>query len=82
MTSASIETSAATGATLAKEMSLLGLVATGVCSMVGAGINVVPIMVQRSVPGIGPYVVAAFAVSMVRPTSPVPCRAPGLYGPW
>jgi APA family basic amino acid/polyamine antiporter len=52
-------------ATLAKEMGLLGLVATGVCSMVGAGINVVPIMVQRNVPGIGPHVVLAFAIAMI-----------------
>jgi APA family basic amino acid/polyamine antiporter len=51
--------------TLAREMGLLGLVATGVCSMVGAGINVIPIMVQRNVPGIGPNVTAAFALAMV-----------------
>jgi len=51
--------------TLAREMGLLGLVATGVCSMVGAGINVIPIMVQRNVPGIGPNVTAAFAIAMV-----------------
>jgi amino acid transporter len=51
--------------TLAREMGLLGLVATGVCSMVGAGINVIPIMVQRNVPGIGPHVTAAFALAMV-----------------
>jgi APA family basic amino acid/polyamine antiporter len=46
-------------------MGLLGLVATGVCSMAGAGINVVPIMVQRNVPGIGPHVVFAFAIAMI-----------------
>ncbi len=46
-------------------MGLLGLVATGVCSMVGAGINVIPIMVQRNVPGIGPHVTAAFALAMI-----------------
>jgi basic amino acid/polyamine antiporter, APA family len=51
--------------TLAREMGLWGLVATGVCSMVGAGINVIPIMVQRNVPGIGPHVTAAFAIAMV-----------------
>jgi APA family basic amino acid/polyamine antiporter len=50
---------------LAREMGLLGLVATGVCSMVGAGINVIPIMVQRNVPGIGPNVTLAFALAMV-----------------
>ena len=29
--------------------------------MIGASINVVPIMIQRNVPGIGPWVLAAFA---------------------
>ncbi|HJU41455.1 MAG TPA: APC family permease [Vicinamibacterales bacterium] len=46
---------------LAREMSLAGLTATGVCSMVGAGINVIPFMIQRNVPGIGPFVLEAFA---------------------
>ena len=46
---------------LAREMGLAGLTATGVCSMVGAGINVIPFMIQRNVPGIGPLVLAAFA---------------------
>ncbi len=45
---------------LAREMGLLGLVATGVCSMIGAGINVIPFMIQRHVPGIGPNVLPAF----------------------
>ena len=51
--------------TLAREMSLLGLVATGICSMVGAAINVIPVMIQRSIPGIGPNVLPAFALAMV-----------------
>ena len=46
---------------LAREMGLLGLTATGVCSMVGAGINVIPFMIQRNVPGIGPHVLPAYA---------------------
>src|SRR5262245_19118563 len=46
---------------LAREMGLAGLTATGVCSMVGAGINVIPFMIQRNVPGIGPVVLEAFA---------------------
>ena len=46
---------------LAREMGLAGLTATGVCSMVGAGINVIPFMIQRNVPGIGPFVLQAFA---------------------
>lgn len=41
-------------------MGLLGLVATGVCSMIGAGINVIPFMIQRHVPGVGPNVLPAF----------------------
>ncbi|MEW6320126.1 MAG: APC family permease [Acidobacteriota bacterium] len=50
---------------LAREMGLLGLTATGVCSMVGAGINVIPFMIQRNVPGIGGDVLAAFAFAAV-----------------
>lgn len=46
---------------LARDLGLLGLAATGICSMIGASINVVPIMIQRNVPGIGPWVLAAFA---------------------
>jgi amino acid transporter len=46
-------------------MGLAGLVATGVCSMVGAGINVIPFMIQRHVPGIGPHVLVAFAWAAV-----------------
>src|SRR5688500_20273875 len=46
---------------LARAMGLAGLTATGVCSMVGAGINVIPFMIQRNVPGIGPFVLEAFA---------------------
>ncbi len=47
-------------ASLAREMGVLGLTATGVCAMVGAGINIIPFMIQRNVPGIGPYVLPAF----------------------
>lgn len=46
-------------------MGLLALTATGVCSMLGASINVVPFMIQRNVPGIGPYVLAAFAFAAI-----------------
>jgi len=45
---------------LVREMGLLGLAATGICSMMGAAINVIPFMIQRSVPGIGPYVLPAY----------------------
>jgi len=46
---------------LVRGLGLLGLAATGICSMLGAGINVFPIMIQRNVPGIGPNVLLAFA---------------------
>jgi APA family basic amino acid/polyamine antiporter len=45
---------------LVRKLGLLGLTATGICSMLGASINVVPFMIQRSVPGIGQYVLPAF----------------------
>ena len=48
------------GSGLTRQLGLLGLAATGICSMLGAAINVVPIMLQRSVPGIGPYVLPAY----------------------
>ena len=46
-------------------MGLLALTATGVCAMLGASINVVPFMIQRNVPGIGPYVLSAFAFAAI-----------------
>lgn len=46
-------------------MGLLGLAATGICSMIGASIHVVPFMIQRNVPGIGPYVLPAFLFAAV-----------------
>lgn len=46
-------------------MGLLGLSATGICSMMGAAINVVPVMLQRNVPGIGPYVLPAYFLGVV-----------------
>lgn len=52
-------------AALAREMGLLGLTATGICSMVGAGLNVLPFMIQRSVPGVGPWVLPAFVLGAV-----------------
>ena len=45
---------------LAREMGLVALTATGIASMVGAGINIVPFMIQRNVPGIGAWVLPAF----------------------
>jgi amino acid transporter len=53
------------GPGLVRELGLLGLVATGVCAMLGAGVNVVPFMIQRNVPGIGPYVMLAYGLGVV-----------------
>jgi amino acid transporter len=50
---------------LDRHLNLLTLTATGICSMVGASIYVVPIMIQRNVPGIGPYVLVAFLIAAV-----------------
>lgn len=50
---------------LAREMGLVALTATGIASMVGAGINVVPFMIQRNVPGIGAWVLPAFLFAAV-----------------
>lgn len=46
-------------------MGLIALTATGIASMVGAGINVVPFMIQRNVPGIGAWVLPAFLFAAV-----------------
>ncbi len=50
---------------LKRQMGLMGLAATGICSMLGASIYVVPFMIQRNVPGIGPDVLLAFLFAAV-----------------
>ncbi|MCC7053127.1 MAG: APC family permease [Gemmatimonadaceae bacterium] len=50
---------------LSRDMGLVALTATGIASMVGAGINVVPFMIQRNVPGIGAWVLPAFLCAAV-----------------
>lgn len=50
---------------LIRQMGLITVVAIGVSSMVGASINVVPFMIYRSVPSIGPYVLLAFITALV-----------------
>ena len=45
---------------LVRSLGLLGLAATGICSMMGAGINVVPFVLQRNVPGIAGDVLPAY----------------------
>jgi basic amino acid/polyamine antiporter, APA family len=50
---------------LVRQMGVWGLAATGICSMLGASINVVPFMIQRNVPGIGDYVLPAFLFAAI-----------------
>lgn len=50
---------------LHRGIGLTALVATGICSMLGASINVVPFMIHRSVPDIGPYVLPAFLFAAI-----------------
>ncbi len=50
---------------LARELGLVPLAATGICSMLGAAINIIPFTIQRNVPGIGPNVLYAFALGAV-----------------
>ncbi|WP_439106158.1 APC family permease [Congregibacter sp.] len=45
---------------LKRELGLGALAATGICSMLGASVYVVPFMIQRNVPGIGSWVLPAF----------------------
>lgn len=52
-------------ANLSRKLGLLSLAATGICSMLGASVYVVPIMIQRNVPGIGPYVLPAFLLAAI-----------------
>jgi basic amino acid/polyamine antiporter, APA family len=50
---------------LSRKLGLLSLIATGVCSMIGASVYIVPIMIQRNVQGIGPYVLPAFLLAAI-----------------
>ena len=45
---------------LSRSLGLMGLAATGICSMLGAAINIIPFMLHRSVPGIGGFVLPAY----------------------
>ncbi len=46
-------------------MGLLGLLATGICAMIGVAIQIIPFTIQRNVPGIGPWVLLTFAAAAV-----------------
>src|SRR5512135_1971941 len=48
---------------LRREIGLTGLVATGIAAMVGVGVNILPFMVQRYQPGIGPWVPVAYVIA-------------------
>ncbi|MCU0636105.1 MAG: APC family permease [Gemmatimonadaceae bacterium] len=61
----STPTASSAAPTLRRDLGLLGLTATGICSMMGAAINVIPFMLQKTVPGIGPWVVPAYALAAV-----------------
>ena len=50
---------------LERQLGLLGLTATGICAMMGAAINIIPIALQRNVPGIGGYVLWAYVLAAV-----------------
>ena len=50
---------------LSRKLGLAGLAATGICSMIGASIYVVPFMIQRNVPGIGDWVLPAFLFAAI-----------------
>lgn len=50
---------------LRRQLGLMGLAATGICSMLGASVYVVPFMIQRNVPGIGSWVLPAFLFAAV-----------------
>jgi APA family basic amino acid/polyamine antiporter len=67
--------SAAPSTHLAREIGLVGLVATALCAMVGVGINIIPFMIQRSQPGIGAMVPAAFLVAVVPASLAALCYA-------
>lgn len=54
-----------TEARLKRHIGQWALAATGICSMIGASIHVVPFMIQKNVPGIGPYVLPAFLLAAV-----------------
>ena len=50
---------------LKRDLSLIPLAATGICSMLGAAINIIPFSIQRNVPDIGPWVLYAYILGAV-----------------
>ena len=50
---------------LQRRLGLFGLAATGICSMLGASVYVIPIMIQRNAPGVGSWVLPAFLFAAI-----------------
>lgn len=50
---------------LVRHLGLVGLAATGICSMLGAAINTIPFTMQRNVPGIDGFVLPAFLLAAI-----------------
>lgn len=50
---------------LSRNIGITGLVATGISSMIGASIYIVPFMQQKNVAGIGPFILPAFLAAAV-----------------
>ncbi|MFQ6081869.1 MAG: APC family permease [Candidatus Aminicenantia bacterium] len=50
---------------LSRELGLLALIATAVCTVIGGGINVLSVMIQRDVPGIAYLVPLAFLFGVI-----------------
>lgn len=50
---------------LKRSLGFSALLATGVCSMVGASIHVVPFMIQKNVPGLGNQVILSFLIAAI-----------------
>ena len=67
------------GGRLRRDLGLVGLAAAGIGSMVGAGINIVPFALQRSVPGIGEYVLPAYFMAAVPAVLAALCYATVSY---
>ena len=65
MLNSSVENPPPGNSGLRRQLGLLGLAATGICSMLGASVYIVPFMIQRNVPGIGPWVLPAFLLAAV-----------------
>ncbi|MEA3401778.1 MAG: APC family permease [Armatimonadota bacterium] len=60
------EASPQTGrARLLRELTLLALVATAVCNVIGGGINVLTVEIQEKIPGIGSLVPLAFVLGAI-----------------